>query len=164
MESKGPYELEIRIEASKRVVVDDLYTITYTIKNRGDASFPGGNILIEMRWSSVSSELVNNHPMEIGELAPGATTQFSFNQRDEVSGMTYLSRPVRSLGDLYKGKDGIPIRLFLPNGNEVPERQVIHSTRVRSREEVSQSRANWIAAISLIALIVIELAKWYFGL
>lgn len=157
------HELEIKVEAPKKVVVDKRYPIIYTIRNLGQSIFPGGKININMKWSAISDELVNNHPMEIRELATDDTDEFSFYQTDEVSGMTYLLRPRRPPLDHYYAKDGKRITLFLPDGNEVPPGRVIHSTRVKSLEEVSQIRANWISAGSLIVLIIIELIKWWLG-
>ena len=78
--------------------------------------------------------------MEIGELPPDATTHFSFDQIDKVSGMTYLLMPLVSHGSEYKAKDNRPINLFLPNGNKIPRGQLIYSIRVCSMEEILQEK------------------------
>jgi hypothetical protein len=165
MGSKEVYELEIKVDAPKKVVVDEKYEIVYTIKNQSKEPFPGGSIIIEMRWASIGQALVNSHLIRIEKLAPDEFFEPPpYEQIDEVSGMTYLSRPEHPQKGYFKADDGKLITLFLPNGNEIPPGQVIHTLRVKSVEEVSQVRANWIAAGSLIILIIIELVKWMFGI
>ena len=159
MKSQDFHYLEITVDAPKKAIIDEQYHVKYTIKNLNKVLFPGGKIIIAMFWSAIGNFLVNNHPMSIKELKPEEKISFDFDQVPEISGMTVLLRP-----DIpekpFLAKDLKPIKLFLPNGNEIPHGQVIHSIRVKSMEEISQVKNTKIAAWALVLLVLFQIIDW----
>ena len=160
MSYEGNYQLEILVNSPKKVVEEDVYKINYTIKNLSETTFPGGTINIEMYWASIGSFMLNNHVMDVKELAPGETDEKSFDQKAQISGLTVLKRPQKDFLLPHENGDQGAIALKLPNGNVIPYNQIIHSIKVQRNEEITEQRNLTITAVSLVLLIFMQILDW----
>jgi len=142
----GPYRLEIRTITPEIVNVDEEFQIRYQIKNITEVPYPGGNIAIQMFYASIGKDIIVNHPMQVPPLQPDAIEPFDFNERPLVSGMIAFFKP-----HVIFTTGGHQIELYHPNGNLVPNGQLLHAVRVRSPEELSQSEIENILAETQIS-------------
>jgi len=70
--------------------------------------------------------------------------------------MTIFTHPEAT----FKAKDGVPTELYLPDGRQLAWNQLIGAVRARSPEEISQAIAVWVAATSLLVLIMFQIVDW----
>lgn len=152
------YDLELKVLSPKDVKIGEEYQIMYQIRNIGKYQFPGGSIRVLMFWSSLGSFLVNNHLMEIKELAPDESVTITFKQTDLLPGVTFLQRP----NEEFVTSDRNFINLYRPNETLIPGNQVFHTIRVKSKEEVIQARSNVLAIGSVIVFVFLQIIDWCF--
>jgi len=151
-----PFTYRLSIEAILPKVIEEgkVFKVTYRVRNISESTFPGGQIFVVLSWLTTS--LFVTHPISIRQLQPNEPFEFSYDEKPATSGLTIVTHP----GATFKANNEVPIELYLPDGRKLIGGQVIGGVRARSPEEVSEARAVWVAAGSLVVLIVFQIVDW----
>ena len=140
------YRLQVSMTIPEIVEIDEEYETTYHIKNINEINFPGGQVVIVMYWPSLGTFLGVSHVMDVKALAPLQIQDFPFHDKPASSGMT-MYRP----HGFFFANDGIPIKLFFPDGVEISEYKILGSFRVKSKEETLQEELIQVLERSIIS-------------
>ena len=157
MQSPTPqYKLSVSVITPKVVTEGVNFNIVYKVKNIGDTSFPGGQVIVAISWASLD-EIVNQ-PIEITkQLLPNEEMEEKkYSQAPLMSGYTWFHVAFA------KASDNNPVVVFNTGGTQMwPYVQVASGTtiqyfkqplaavRARTQEEVLSQRALYVAAGSL---------------
>lgn len=158
------YRLCLKISTPKIVTYGEAFEITYTAKNIGNDPFPGGRISVELSWPAYNEKVYQ--PVIINHILPPNTenepTQNS--QAPLVPGYTwfYIGNVIAVDGGrvLVFGENGGQLWPYLEVAPNQFMKQPLHAVRARTKEEISAVRALWIAAVSLVILIIFQLINW----
>jgi len=164
MSMQPPYKLTIKTILPKTAIEGEIFKVTYVIMNISKTIFPGGDIYVIVSWPSIGPSMLVTHPIKIKALKPGEQFQLSREEKPATSGMTIFTHP----NVPFLARNGVPIELYLEDGRKLVAGQLIGGVRARSHEEISQARAVWIAAVSLVVLLIFQVIDWlirrYWGL
>lgn len=168
MQSPTPqYKLSVSVITPKVVTEGVNFNIVYKVKNIGDTSFPGGQVIVAISWASLD-EIVNQ-PIEITkQLLPNEEMEEKkYSQAPLMSGYTWFHVAFA------KASDNNPVVVFNTGGTQMwPYVQVASGTtiqylkqplaavRARTQEEVLSQRALYVAAGSLAILVVFQIIDW----
>ena len=156
------YKLSIRAENEPKVATEGKsFTIKFFAKNIGDISFPGGNVWIYMRYSSLGNLIFYNEPIEISSpIEPNSELQFGSVMPTALAA-GYALFHVQNASTSDKGQ----MQFFTCEGKQcfpphIGSGYFFHTVRIQTHEEIMQRWEIRIAFISLLIVAVSELANW----
>ena len=150
------YKLRIEAEFPHRVVEGKEFKVTYKIKNIDTRTIPKGTIRVHIRWTTIGRDFRDNQDIPIENLQPNDTLVTEAETRAMTAGMTVFS----PASDSFSASDGKEIWLYHVNGKRIPKRGVFAFVRARSHEEIFESWALKVSAISLVILIIFQIIDW----
>jgi len=156
--SSRDYELLLEPISLSSVIVDERFTIKYKVTNRLQIPFPGGEIPLIMNWANLGPSYLVPHTLLLDPLGPGESVMKEVPENSLVDGMIRVLRVDR----VCKATDGKSIRVFHSDGRTIEGGEFIHAIRIKSKEEVSQNLANWLAFFALVILIIFQIIDWWF--
>ena len=127
MQSPTPqYKLSVSVITPKVVTEGVNFNIVYKVKNIGDTSFPGGQVIVAISWASLD-EIVNQ-PIEITkQLLPNEEMEEKkYSQAPLMSGYTWFHVAFA------KASDNNPVVVFNTGGTQMwPYVQVASGTTIQ---------------------------------
>ena len=163
------YRLNLTISTPKVVTEGEEFEIIYKIKNTGTNLFPGGRVVVEITWSSLSEKVYQS--IDINEpLSPGEETEpTEYSQAPLSSGYTWFYVANATASDrravqVYKdgGVQLWPLQQVQLGDSTAHLRRPLHAVRARTHEEITEHRALWVAAGALVLLVLFEIIDWLF--
>jgi hypothetical protein len=149
-------QIELKIEHPSKIKEDETFNTVYYVTNLSRTTAVSNAIItVLMTWSNAPNYSVN-HPMEISNLQPLKTKDFTFSDKPMAPGLTVYMMPE----DAFKDSNGTIIEVLSIEGGVLRKGKVIDKLKVRSNEEITQSRANKIAITGLIIVIILQIVNW----
>ena len=160
-------KLSLSISTPKILTEGETFDIVYKAKNIGNTPFPGGKVIVELSWSSLNEKVYQEISIDKPLPTNGETEPKKNSQAPLTPGYTwfYVANASASDGkavEVYKN-GGIllwPYKQVSLGESTVYFRQPLHAVRARTHEEISQQRVLWIAAGSLVLLVVFQIIDW----
>jgi len=152
------HPIKIEIRSSSTVTVDEGFEIIVNFTNtHPNNSFPGMQGNIRMIWANIDADQIRvDRDFKIGTLASGESCERKYQETPRIDGalLFYLH------WDEPKAVEGSHVYFLDLDENSLRMGQIFHVVRVKSSEEVSQNRANWLAVLALVALLILEIIGW----
>ena len=156
---KPIYKLCIRAENEPTVVTEGKEaTIKFFAKNIGDSSFPGGKIWIYFYFSSLGQQPFWREPIEISTpIEPNSELHFGSIKNTAIAAGYALFQVVGASAidqeqiqcTTYDGHSVFPM-------DETGSGHIFHAVRIQTRGEISQRKALWISAGSLVTVVIFQ--------
>lgn len=158
------HRLSVDVVTPKVVVEGVNFNIVYKVKNISTVTFPGGNVVPQLTWSSLEEWV--NQPIVIDRaLRPNEEfIETRYSQEPLMSGYTWFHIVGADATDgnavTVLNVGGAQMWPYLQAAPGQFFKQPLHAVRARTHEEILSQRALWIAVGSLVVLVAFQIIDW----
>ena len=150
------HRLSVETTFPKKVVEGESFTVNYHITNIGQSPFPGGQLVVNVYWPTMSVFVNDKNSLTVGALQPKESLDIPYENTALASGTGLFTCSSTS----HKANDGNPIEACSAKGRTLSSGESIGVARARGQEEISQSQSVQVAAVSLVILVIFQMVDW----